>query len=110
MAPLGPNARWAAILLLVGCEEDSVCEVAADKLEWCKFSDAAAEQGFARLPLTVARDDCTGLNQCVARCVAPASCGDIRALAFGSSTDPNSKPVSLQLGNCILACIEMSEK
>jgi len=95
------------LVLMLGCDEESVCEKAADKLEACKVGDAVAAQGYARVPLTVSRDDCSETNECVARCVAPASCAEITGVVLGNSTDPNEPPVQGvgELYGCVAACI-----
>jgi hypothetical protein len=98
---------WWTLVLILGCAEDSVCEKAADKLEGCKVGDAIAAQGYARVPLTVSREDCSEINECVARCVAAASCADIRSVVVGPSTDPNEPPAqgAGKLFGCVAACV-----
>jgi hypothetical protein len=107
-AAAGARVAGAILILLLGCGEDSVCETAADKLQQCKIGDAVAEQGFARVPLAISRDDCTGTNECLARCVAPATCGELEFVVVGGSTDPNQPPVEggPKLYGCITACVE----
>lgn len=83
-------------------EDETVCEEAADKLNACDVGRSA------RLPLVISRDDCSGENECLAKCVASASCGAIKVGLQGGSTDPNEAPVSggpAFLG-CIHACME----
>jgi hypothetical protein len=96
------------VVFLVGCGEDSVCEKAADKMNECKIGDAVAQQGFARLPLVIRRDDCTGTNECFAKCVESANCAELQAVIVHglSSTDPNEPPVlsGVELEACVMAC------
>ena len=92
--------------LAVACGEDgedaTVCEVAADKLNTC---DVGSSAGF---PLLISTEDCSGENECLARCVAAANCSSIKYGVQGGSTDPNSDPVpgGPAFYGCIYACIE----
>jgi hypothetical protein len=97
---------WVVLLLAgaLACAEGSVCEQAADKLEACEVGRVVAEQGYARLPLAISRDDCSGTNECLAQCVSPASCEDITYALKGGSTDPNTPPASG--GPQFLACVD----
>ena len=94
--------------LMVACETESVCEEAVDKLEECNGGLPEGQPGFNRLPLAISRDDCSGTNECLAKCVAPASCAELKYAVQGGSTDPNSPPVlnGPKLLACLLACGE----
>ncbi len=97
------------IALLLGCEHESVCDAAADELEACGRSGQLKAQPPYSFPLTVSRDDCGGENECVARCLEPASCAAIDCVMGGvNSTDPNALPVPGcgKLYGCITACFE----
>jgi hypothetical protein len=104
------RAQWGLAVvvasLAIGCgEEQTVCERAADKLEECEAGRVEA-QGYMRLPLVISTDDCSGDNECLAKCVAPATCAEIVHGLKGGSTDPNEPPVSSALIGCVYACIE----
>jgi hypothetical protein len=103
------RAQWGSVLvatsLAAACAEQTVCEKAADKLEACEVGRVEA-QGYMRLPLVISTDDCSGENECLAKCVARASCAEIVHGLKGGSTDPNEPPVSNELINCVFACIE----
>jgi hypothetical protein len=87
-------------------DEQSVCEEAADKLKACDVGRAQAEQGYARLPITITTEHCSGQNQCLAQCVTSATCEEIIAGMVGGSSDPNSPPVSMAFVGCVFACVE----
>lgn len=104
-------ARRVRLLLLtwstMACgEEQSICEEAADKLKACDVGRAHAEQGFVRLPVAISTEECSGQNECLAQCVASATCVEIISGVTGSSTDPNEPPVSREFVACVYACME----
>jgi hypothetical protein len=99
-------------MLLIGLagacgDEQSVCEAAVDKLKACDVGRVEAEQGYSRLPL-ISTDDCSGDNECLAGCVAPASCAELIYGIKGGSTDPNTPPVpnGPKFVACVYACME----
>src|SRR5688500_15963282 len=83
-------AEWALLSLLFGCDAQSVCDEAVDKLEECDIPGQIAKQGYSRLPLAISRDDCSGTNECCAKCVAPATCAELKNTFITGGTDPNS--------------------
>jgi hypothetical protein len=95
-------------VFIIACGEDSVCETAADKMDECRIEEAVAEQGFARLPLAISRDDCNGSNECFAKCVDSATCAELEAVIVRGlhSTDPNEPPApsGLDFYDCLMAC------
>jgi hypothetical protein len=91
--------------LLFGCS-GSVCEEAVQKLEECDIPDQISEQGYSRLPVSITKEDCSGTNECFAKCVAPATCNDLGyAFVYGSG-DPTRPPATREVELCILACVE----
>ena len=78
-----------------GCA-GTVCEQAQEKIESCRAAlDRARGPNEPRRDPIVS-DECSGRNECSARCWASASCDAIVALSYGTnSTDPNSPPRSI---------------
>src|SRR5688572_18419507 len=98
----GIGVGWAAMVLTLGCGEESVCETAADKMDDCEVA-SEVEQGNARgLPVVISRDECSGANECLSRCLVPASCSDIKQVVLGSVSDPNEPPPLM--GGKLYAC------
>ena len=103
---------WSLVCwLLIACSgsDKTTCEQAHDKLEACQSQiDAGAAKRGLRVPLSLSAD-CSGDDECLAECLAPASCGAIVILSTGSSTDPNEPPVDAPdaktFFDCFQACI-----
>jgi hypothetical protein len=95
------------ISLAGACGEDqSACEAALDRLQACEVGRSEA-RGSSSLPL-ISSEDCSGENECLARCVAKASCAALIYGVKGHSTDPNEPPVpgGLELVACLDACAD----
>jgi len=101
-------------VLLVACggESKTTCQQANDKLEECQpqVNAAAATHGL-RIPLTLSEDCSSRLEACIAKCLAPASCGAIVVLSAGQPMDPNEPPIDAPdagtVGHCFFGCLEM---
>ena len=91
--------------MLFGCGDD-ICETAVDKLEECDIPDQIAERGFSRLPVAITRDECSGTNECFAKCVAPASCAELSYTFVYGGGDPNRPPATGEVDACITACVD----
>jgi len=109
MSTSRPGWAWVfSLLLACGGGSKTTCQQAHDKLDQCQpqINAAAARRGL-RVPLSLS-DDCSGDDECVAACLAPAGCGAIVVLSAGSSTDPNDPrldaPDAGTLFNCFSAC------
>jgi hypothetical protein len=109
--------RSLGLLLLAlgaacGACTETVCEQAQSRIESCQpeLDRARGTSGVNRQPRV--SDDCSGKNECIARCLAPASCDAIASLSYGVNiTDPNSPPRSIgadfdQVWACVEACSE----
>ena len=109
-------ARWAVMGVLLSCEDETVCEKAADRLKYCHAmkrdegpllgnSNSSVPVHMGTM-LLVAPDDCSGLNECLGTCLAPATCADIEGIESGNSTDPNAPPFAInpELAACVQAC------
>jgi hypothetical protein len=93
------------VVTLLGCGE-KICDEAVDKLEACDIPGQIAEQGYARLPVAITREDCSGTNECFAKCVAPATCDELGYTFVYGGGDPNQPPATGEVQACIMACVE----
>lgn len=89
---------------LFGCG-DEICDEAVDKLEACDIPGQIAEQGYSRLPVAITREDCSGTNECFAKCVAPATCAEL-GYTFVYGADLNRPPATGEVERCIMACVD----
>lgn len=82
----------AAALVTCSACAGSICEQAQDNIESCRpaLDRARGPNQPRRDP--VVTDECSGQNECAARCWASASCDTMVVLTYGNITDPNSPP------------------
>jgi hypothetical protein len=101
------SAAWI-VVSLAACAEETVCERAADKLQACHIGEKTFAKGYARIPLAIDRDHCSGQNECLAKCVDPASCSDLDYVLVSGVADPNLPPPTghAELLACISACMQ----
>jgi hypothetical protein len=97
---------WSFVLLAVACA--SPCEEAEDKMSSCQdeIRRARGDQPYFERPLGVS-GDCSGDNECRAKCINDASCEDIASVMVGLSRDPNApaSPGALKLSRCLDGCL-----
>lgn len=95
------------VAIAIGCSD--VCETAADKMDDCKIEEEVKKQGYARFPVVVSRDDCSGFNECAAECTEDATCASLQnVIVRGFYTDPSNPPPpgAAKIYGCLRTCIE----